>query len=86
MGKLVLIIFHCFVKFSLKTMYYFQPLGAYTVSKVALLGLCKAAAETLALENIRVNCIAPGVFRTLFSSVASINFPNILLLLFTIIV
>ncbi|CAH0547190.1 unnamed protein product [Brassicogethes aeneus] len=49
----------------------FQPfnlLGAYSVSKTALLGLSKAAALQLASENITVNCIAPGVIKTKFSS------------------
>ncbi|XP_063222847.1 dehydrogenase/reductase SDR family member 4 [Bacillus rossius redtenbacheri] len=49
----------------------FQPmplLGTYSVSKTALLGLTKAAAADLAKENIRVNCVAPGIVRTRFSS------------------
>ncbi|KAG8234298.1 hypothetical protein J437_LFUL014460 [Ladona fulva] len=49
----------------------FQPnnlLGAYSVSKTALLGLTKAAAQDLASDNIRVNCIAPGIVKTRFSS------------------
>ncbi|XP_046396518.1 dehydrogenase/reductase SDR family member 4 [Ischnura elegans] len=49
----------------------FQPfnlLGAYSVSKTALFGLTKAASQDLAPENIRVNCIAPGVVKTKFSS------------------
>ncbi|CAO1312400.1 unnamed protein product [Diamesa hyperborea] len=49
----------------------FQPfslLGAYSVSKTALFGLCKAASNELAGDNIRVNCIAPGVIETKFSS------------------
>lgn len=48
----------------------FQPmslLGAYCVSKTALFGLTKAAAADLATENIRVNCLAPGVIETKFS-------------------
>uniref|UniRef100_A0AAG5D701 Dehydrogenase/reductase SDR family member 4 n=1 Tax=Anopheles atroparvus TaxID=41427 RepID=A0AAG5D701_ANOAO len=48
----------------------FQPfslLGAYSVSKTALLGLTKAASQELAAENIRVNCIAPGVVQTKFA-------------------
>ncbi|XP_071450942.1 dehydrogenase/reductase SDR family member 4 [Hetaerina americana] len=48
----------------------FQPfnlLGAYSVSKTALLGLTKAASQDLAPENIRVNCIAPGIVKTKFS-------------------
>ena len=53
----------------------FQPfslLGAYSVSKTALFGLTKAAAADLAPENIRVNCIAPGIIQTKFS--ASVRF------------
>ncbi|XP_055628057.1 dehydrogenase/reductase SDR family member 4 [Toxorhynchites rutilus septentrionalis] len=49
----------------------FQPfslLGAYSVSKTALLGLTKAASQDLATENIRVNCIAPGIVRTKFAA------------------
>lgn len=49
----------------------FQPfalLGAYSVSKTALFGLTKAASQDLATENIRVNCVAPGVIQTKFSS------------------
>ncbi|XP_014284921.1 dehydrogenase/reductase SDR family member 4 [Halyomorpha halys] len=49
----------------------FQPislLGAYSVSKTALLGLTKAGAVDLAKENIRVNCVAPGVIQTKFAS------------------
>jgi dehydrogenase/reductase SDR family protein 4 len=38
------------------------------VSKTALFGLTKAAANELANENIRVNCVAPGVIKTKFSS------------------
>ncbi|XP_044761891.1 dehydrogenase/reductase SDR family member 4 [Coccinella septempunctata] len=43
-------------------------LGAYSVSKTALLGLTKAAANQLATENITVNCVAPGVVQTKFAS------------------
>ncbi|KAM6959606.1 dehydrogenase/reductase SDR family member 4 [Tautogolabrus adspersus] len=49
----------------------YQPmpgLGAYSVSKTALLGLTRALAPELAQENIRVNCVAPGVIKTRFSS------------------
>ncbi|XP_044735950.1 dehydrogenase/reductase SDR family member 4-like [Chrysoperla carnea] len=51
----------------------FQLLGAYSVSKTALLGLTKAAAESLATENIRVNCLAPGIIETKFSSAITDN-------------
>lgn len=46
----------------------FDLLGAYSVSKTALLGLTKAAALTLATENITVNAIAPGVIKTKFAA------------------
>ncbi|XP_055603445.1 dehydrogenase/reductase SDR family member 4 [Uranotaenia lowii] len=49
----------------------FQPfslLGAYSVSKTALFGLTKAASQDLACENIRVNCIAPGIVKTKFAA------------------
>ncbi|XP_064478476.1 dehydrogenase/reductase SDR family member 4-like [Ornithodoros turicata] len=48
----------------------FQPmplLGAYSVSKTALLGLTRAVADQVASLNIRVNCIAPGIIKTKFS-------------------
>ncbi|XP_055376251.1 dehydrogenase/reductase SDR family member 4 [Condylostylus longicornis] len=45
----------------------FALLGAYSVSKTALIGLTKAAAKSLAPENIRVNCLAPGIIKTKFS-------------------
>lgn len=48
-------------------------LGAYSVSKTALLGLTKTAAQQLAVENINVNCIAPGIIKTKFSSAVSKN-------------
>uniref|UniRef100_A0A3Q2R018 Dehydrogenase/reductase (SDR family) member 4 n=1 Tax=Fundulus heteroclitus TaxID=8078 RepID=A0A3Q2R018_FUNHE len=38
------------------------------VSKTALLGLTKALAPELAQSNIRVNCVAPGIIKTRFSS------------------
>ncbi|XP_047475410.1 dehydrogenase/reductase SDR family member 4-like [Penaeus chinensis] len=43
-------------------------LGAYSVSKTALLGLTKAVAQQVASDNIRVNCVAPGIVKTKFSS------------------
>lgn len=46
----------------------FDLLGAYSVSKTALFGLTKAAALDCAKDNIRVNCVAPGVIETKFSS------------------
>lgn len=44
-----------------------QLLSAYSVSKTALFGLTKAAAIDGGSENIRVNCVAPGVIETKFS-------------------
>jgi len=44
-----------------------QVLGAYSVSKTALLGLTKVLAQQLGADNIRVNCVAPGIIRTKFS-------------------
>lgn len=44
-------------------------LGPYNVSKTALLGLTKNLALELASKNIRVNCLAPGLIKTNFSSV-----------------
>ncbi|XP_006217316.1 dehydrogenase/reductase SDR family member 4 isoform X1 [Vicugna pacos] len=45
----------------------FPGLGAYNVSKTALLGLTKNLARELAQRNIRVNCLAPGLIKTSFS-------------------
>ena len=46
-------------------------IGAYSVSKTALLGLTKALAPELAQENIRINCLAPGIIRTKFAKAVS---------------
>jgi len=46
----------------------FQILGPYSVSKTALLGLTKVIAQELGPDQIRVNCVAPGVIRTRFSA------------------
>lgn len=43
-------------------------LGAYSVSKTALLGLTKVVAAAVSDDNIRVNGVAPGIVRTKFSS------------------
>ena len=45
------------------------PMGPYAVSKTALLGLTKVLAQELGPDNIRVNCVAPGLIKTRFSSV-----------------
>lgn len=47
-------------------------IGAYSVTKTALLGLSRALAEELGergegLGAVRVNCVAPGIIRTRFS-------------------
>lgn len=52
---------------------HFQPLGPYSVSKTTLLGLTKAIANETVHENIRVNCVAPGIVATKFASAVSIN-------------
>lgn len=46
-------------------------IGVYSISKTALLGLTKALSQELAPDNIRVNCIAPGIVETKFSSAVS---------------
>jgi len=54
----------------------FQPisfLGPYSVSKTALLGLTKALATEVAADNIRVNCIAPGIIQTKFAAALTDN-------------
>ena len=38
--------------------------GPYCVTKTALIGLTKVIAQELASDNIRVNCIAPGLIKT----------------------
>lgn len=48
-------------------------LGPYSVSKTALFGLTKALASEVAQDNIRVNCIAPGIVKTKFASALTDN-------------
>jgi len=43
-------------------------LGAYSVSKTALLGLTKVVSSAVCDDNIRVNGVAPGIIQTKFSS------------------
>jgi len=43
-------------------------LGAYSVSKTALLGLTKVVSAAVCDDNIRVNGVAPGIIKTKFSS------------------
>lgn len=45
------------------------------MSKTALLGLTRVLAPELAQSNIRVNCVAPGVIKTRFSTAVSRNIP-----------
>ena len=53
-------------------MYYAsQGAGPYAVSKTTLFGLTKALSVELGVENIRVNCLAPGLIKTNFSSAVS---------------
>ncbi|KFM80662.1 Dehydrogenase/reductase SDR family member 4, partial [Stegodyphus mimosarum] len=44
-----------------------EVIGAYSVSKTTLLGLTKAAAAQCVSQNIRVNCVCPGIIETKFS-------------------
>lgn len=44
------------------------PMGAYSISKTALLGLCKVASYELAADKIRVNCVIPGLNETKFNA------------------
>lgn len=45
-----------------------EPLGLYSVSKTSLLGLTNAIANEVVHDNIRVNCVAPGIVATKFAS------------------
>ncbi|KAJ8775398.1 hypothetical protein K2173_023163 [Erythroxylum novogranatense] len=44
------------------------PMSMYGVTKTAILGLTKALAEEMAPNQIRVNCVAPGIVPTQFAS------------------
>jgi len=44
-----------------------EYLGAYSVSKTALVGLTKVLAKDVGPKGIRVNCLAPGIIQTAFS-------------------
>jgi len=44
------------------------PIPMYAVSKTALLGLTKALAKELGPDDIRVNCVAPGIVPTKFAA------------------
>ena len=60
----------------------FQLILPYSVSKTALLGLTKALSFELGPENIRVNCVAPGIIDTKFASSVSPTKVQTLSLLF----
>lgn len=51
----------------------FELLGAYSVSKTALVGLVKGVAPQLARMNIRANGLAPGIIKTGFSKALYTN-------------
>jgi dehydrogenase/reductase SDR family protein 4 len=42
-------------------------IGHYSITKTALVALTKVIAKELLHENIRANCIAPGIIKTRFS-------------------
>lgn len=44
-----------------------EALGLYSVSKTALIGLIKALRYQLAKDGVRINGLAPGVFKTRFA-------------------
>jgi dehydrogenase/reductase SDR family protein 4 len=46
----------------------FDLIGAYSISKTALLGLTKALVNPCIEKGIRINSIAPGVIKTKFSA------------------
>ncbi|GJQ66761.1 hypothetical protein Trydic_g10058 [Trypoxylus dichotomus] len=48
-------------------------LGAYCVSKTALIALSKLSSLQLAKKNITVNCVAPGIVKTKFAEVLTEN-------------
>ena len=48
-----------------------QFLGVYSISKTALLGATKVLSSELVQDGIRVNCLAPGLIKTKFSSAVS---------------
>ena len=47
-------------------------LGAYSVSKTAMLGLTKALTYELSPLNIRINGLAPGIIKTRMSEAVSL--------------
>ena len=58
-----------------------QGLGAYSISKTALLGLTKVLAIECAQMGVRVNCVAPGIIKTRFSEAVSGNFNYFVIIL-----
>ncbi|XP_053606247.1 uncharacterized protein Dhrs4 isoform X3 [Plodia interpunctella] len=52
-----------------------EPLGAYSVSKTTLLGLTKAISTEVVHDNIRVNCVAPGIVATKFAAAITSSEP-----------
>ena len=46
-------------------------MGAYALSKTALLGLTKLMALELGPRGVRVNCICPGLIETRFGEAVS---------------
>jgi len=50
-----------------------ETLGAYSISKTALLGLTRVLANDVASRNVRVNCLAPGMIETAFSEAVRKN-------------
>lgn len=43
-------------------------IGHYSITKTALVAMTKALAQELLHDEIRVNCLAPGLIKTKFSS------------------
>ena len=53
--------------------YFTLQRSVYCVSKMALFGLTMALAKELGEDNIRVNCIAPGLIKTRFAECVSMT-------------
>jgi len=51
----------------------FDMIGVYSMTKTALLGMTKVLAPELARDNIRINCLAPGLIKTKFSDALTRN-------------
>ena len=68
---LLLLFLFLFLLLLLLLLLFSQGLGPYSVSKTALLGLAKVLARELGDDNITVNCLAPGIVDTRFSSAVS---------------